>query len=175
MEARILGDGVVLRLWRDGDQAVLREILDVSRDQFGGWLPVMATDVADLDVFVAEAATCAAAGTGWSYAIEVDGEAVGQCSLDPLEDGAGAEIGYWVRTDRTGAGIATRAVRALAAAAFASGIERLVIHCDEGNVRSAAVARRSGFTHTGTVDLDPSLPGTPVQTGREMTWELLSR
>jgi RimJ/RimL family protein N-acetyltransferase len=174
VETRIEGDGIVLRLWREGDQATLREILDVSANEFGGWLPGVTSDLADLDVFVTEVAARAAAGTGWNYAIEVDGEAVGQCSINPI-DGGGAEIGYWVRSDRTGAGIAPRAVRAITDAALASGIPSLVIHCDEGNVRSAAVARKSGFTHTGTADLDPSMPGTPVQTGREMTWELLSR
>lgn len=174
MESRIDGDGVVLRLWRDGDQATLQAILDASRTEFAGWLPGLSADLADLDVFVREVAAAVEAGTGWNYAIEVDGEAVGQCSINPIGDGV-AEIGYWVRSDRTGAGIAPSAVRAVAAAAFGAGLHRLVIHCDGGNMRSAAVARKSEFTHTGTVDLDPSLPGTPVQTGREMTWELVSR
>jgi len=38
------------------------------------------------------------------------------------------------------------------------------------NVRSAAVARKAGFTHVTTVDLDRTLPRTAAQTGREMTW-----
>ena len=176
MEARIEGDGVVLRWWREGDQATLREILDVSKDEFAGWLPGVTSDLGDLDTFVTEVAARSEAGTSWHYAIEVDGEALGQVSIHPIDGDAGrAEIGYWVRSDRTGAGIAPRAVRAVAEAALASGMARLVIHCDEGNVRSAAVARKSGFTHTGTVDLDRSLPGTAVQTWREMTWERASR
>lgn len=175
MEARIEGDGVVLRLWRDGDQATLREIVDVSATELGGWLPGVSSDLADLDVFVTQVAEHAEAGKGWNYAIEVDGEALGQVSINPIDgDDGSAEIGYWVRSDRTGEGIAPSAVRAIADAAFDAGLTRLVIHCDEGNQRSAAVARKSGFTHRGTVDLDPSLPGTPVQTWREMTWELVS-
>ena len=176
MEARIEGDGIVLRWWREGDQATLREILDVSKDEFAGWLPGVTSDLGDLDVFVVEVAARSRAGQSWHYAIEVDGEAIGQVSINPIDgdDGSG-EVGYWVRSDRTGKGIAPSAVRAIVGPAFAAGFSRLVIHCDEGNQRSAAVARKSGFTHTGTVDLDPSLPGTPVQTWREMTWELVSR
>jgi RimJ/RimL family protein N-acetyltransferase len=169
----IEGDGVVLRLWREGDQPTLREILEVSKEEFGGWLPGVMSDLGDLDVFVTEVAARGEAGEGWNYAVEVDGEAVGQVSINPLADGSD-EIGYWIRSDRAGAGITPRAVRALADAAFAAGRARLIIHCDEGNIRSAAVARTSGFTHIGTVELDPSLPGTPVQTGREMTWERVS-
>ncbi|MEN3273441.1 MAG: hypothetical protein V7636_2202, partial [Actinomycetota bacterium] len=143
MKSRIEGEGVVLRLWREGDQATLREILAVSKAEFGGWLPGVTSDLGDLDVFVTEVAARGEAGEGWNYAVEVDGEAVGQVSVNPLEDGSG-EIGYWVRSDRTGAGIAPRAARALADAALASGFARLIIHCDEGNVRSQAVARKSG-------------------------------
>src|SRR5947208_16020453 len=101
------------------------------------------------------------------YAIEVDGEAVGQVSLILRSPGTG-EIGYWVATDRTGRGFATRAVRAVTEAAFVDGVEKLIIHCDEGNRRSASVARGAGFRHVGTEALDPGLPRPRAQTGREM-------
>lgn len=82
---------------------------------------------------------------------------VGQCSLNRSSLGVGA-IGYWVRSDRTGAGIAPLAVRALATAAVEDDFEVLVIHCDAGNDRSVAVARKAGFSHVGTFELDASRP-----------------
>ena len=90
----------------------------------------------------------------------------------PSAEDETAEVGYWIRSDRTNEGLATRAVRALCAAAEEGGFKTLVIHCDAGNHRSAAVARKAGFSHLGTVDLDPGLPRTDAQTGREMTWRL---
>jgi RimJ/RimL family protein N-acetyltransferase len=57
------------------------------------------------------------------------------------------EIGYWLRTGCTGRGYATEAVRGITAFAFQHvGAERLEIWCDQRNERSAAVARRAGFT-----------------------------
>jgi RimJ/RimL family protein N-acetyltransferase len=59
---------------------------------------------------------------------------------------------------------------ALAGAAFDDGFSELVLHCDEANARSAAVARKAGFTHVGTADVPADRPRTPVQSGREMRW-----
>jgi RimJ/RimL family protein N-acetyltransferase len=57
------------------------------------------------------------------------------------------EIGYWLRTSFTGQGYATEAVRGLRDFAFRElDAERLEIWCDARNERSAAVARRAGFT-----------------------------
>ena len=61
------------------------------------------------------------------------------CGLHPRLGPGALEIGYWVRTDRTRRGIATRAADALTRAAFAlSGVERVQIHCD----RSEPAERR---------------------------------
>jgi RimJ/RimL family protein N-acetyltransferase len=169
MERQLSGDGLTLRLWQAGDQEALLAIIDASREQFSAWLPNALTDLADLSVFLGHVASTHREQTAWFYAIEDGGEPVGQCSLHD-RGGGEAEIGYWVRTDRTGRGLATRAVLAVAAAALAHGYDRLVIQCDEGNRRSASVARKAGFIHVGTVDLDPRLPRTSAQTGREMTW-----
>ena len=41
------------------------------------------------------------------------------------------------------------------------------IHCDEANVRSAAVPRRLGYT---LAELRDKPPATPAERGREMVW-----
>jgi RimJ/RimL family protein N-acetyltransferase len=62
------------------------------------------------------------------------------------------EIGYWLRTDATGNGFALEAARALCGAAFVNTtVDRLEIHCDAENRRSAAVATRLGFQLTRTI------------------------
>ena len=62
------------------------------------------------------------------------------------------EIGYWLRTGYTGQGYMTEAVNAIAAFAFDTlGAHRVEIRCEEGNSRSAAVARRCGFPLEGVL------------------------
>ena len=146
-------------------------IVASSRSELDIWLPGLVADLSDFDSFVARVVRSADDGTGWYYAIEASGRVVGQASLE-VKEGGTAEIGYWIRTDRSNEGMATRAVRALCSAAAAHGFEMLLIHYDEGNVRSAAVAEKLGFTHLSTVDLDPKMPRTGLRAGREMTWRL---
>ncbi|WP_019229166.1 GNAT family N-acetyltransferase, partial [Sedimentibacter sp. B4] len=58
----------------------------------------------------------------------------------------GLEIGYWLDAAHTGVGLATEAVGGLTAVALAlPEVERVEIHTDEGNARSAAVPRRLGY------------------------------
>jgi ribosomal-protein-serine acetyltransferase len=60
------------------------------------------------------------------------------------------EIGYWVRASLQGQGYITEAVMGITQFAFDYlGAERVEIWCDSKNERSAAVARRAGFTLEG--------------------------
>jgi len=128
-------------------------------------------DLADFDAFLDRVRRCASTGTGWYYCVEVEGVVVGQCSIESRPERT-AEVGYWIRSDRTNEGLATRALLAIRRLAAEHGFERLVVHCDEGNAPSASVARKAGFTHLRTVELDGGLPRSDAQTGREMTWQL---
>ena len=65
------------------------------------------------------------------------------------------EIGYWVRTHFAGQGYISEAVNGLTAFAFDTlGANRVEIRCDVKNTRSAAVARRAGYTLEGTFHND---------------------
>jgi RimJ/RimL family protein N-acetyltransferase len=80
------------------------------------------------------------------------------------------EVGYWLRTDETGRGTMTEAVRALADVALAlDGIDRVEIRCDEANQKSAAIPRRLGFLLARTEDVEVKAPG---EVGRSMVWVL---
>jgi len=166
-----LGEGdLVLRTWTPDDESVVDDILVSSKADFANWLPSLESDIAEFGTYLERVRPCAEAGSAWYYCVEHNGVVVGQCSIEARDDGV-AEIGYWTRSDRTNEGLATRAVLATSRLAADLGFERLVIHCDEGNAGSAAVARKAGFTHVQTVTLDPGRFGTPAQTGREMTWQ----
>lgn len=65
------------------------------------------------------------------------------------------EIGYWVRSNYAGRGYITEAVNGITA--FALNMlkaRRIEIRCDVKNERSAAVARRAGYTLEGTLRQD---------------------
>jgi ribosomal-protein-serine acetyltransferase len=65
------------------------------------------------------------------------------------------EIGYWVRASLEGQGYISEAVHGITRFAFeVLGAERLEIRCDARNERSAAVARRAGYTLEGTLRRD---------------------
>ncbi len=62
------------------------------------------------------------------------------------------EIGYWIRTSYAGQGLVTEAVHGLTGfAARELNANRVEIRCDDRNQRSAAVARRAGFTLEGVL------------------------
>ena len=62
------------------------------------------------------------------------------------------EIGYWIHKDYINQGFITESTAALIKVAFdLIHIHRIEIHCDPANVASAAIPRKLGFTHEGTL------------------------
>ncbi|MBO4643402.1 MAG: GNAT family N-acetyltransferase [Alphaproteobacteria bacterium] len=61
------------------------------------------------------------------------------------------EIGYWLDTDYTGQGFMREAVSLLEKELFANGFNRIVIHTDVLNTKSANVARELGYVHEGVL------------------------
>lgn len=62
------------------------------------------------------------------------------------------EIGYWIHKDVINQGLVTESTAALVRVAFEIiHIHRLEIHCDPGNLASASIPRKLGFTHEGTL------------------------
>lgn len=96
------------------------------------------------------------------------GEVVGSSGLHFKGDPDSREIGYWVRSDRTGRGYATSAARTLADAAFRFlPINRVMIRMDKANVASASVPPKIGFRLLGE-EVRPR--ETPGHTGTGLIW-----
>lgn len=71
------------------------------------------------------------------------------------------EIGYWCRKRFEGQGYITEAVKAITRFGFERlNAERLIIRCDATNARSAAVARRAGYSLECVMRHDSRAVGT---------------
>lgn len=81
----------------------------------------------------------------------VDGAFLGGCALNDINRTHNfANLGYWIRTSRTGQGIATAATRLVAKFAFETlGFTRLEIVAAVGNEASQRVAEKAGAMREG--------------------------
>jgi RimJ/RimL family protein N-acetyltransferase len=82
-----------------------------------------------------------------------DGECIGVGGLNRIDhDNRRANLGYWIRTSRTGAGIATAVTRLLAGWGFAElKLNRIEMVIATGNERSRRVAEKAGARYEGTL------------------------
>lgn len=70
---------------------------------------------------------------------------------------ARGDVGYWLGAPHRGSALMSEAVDAVTEWLFARGIPVVLWECIEGNVASAGVARRSGYTYTRTGPSDLGL------------------
>ena len=160
----------VVRRHRLDDLDALQQAIEESRDHLRPWMFWADQTRGDTATFLRGARDKWDAGEEFAYLI-VSGagdRVLGGGGLHRRLGPEALEIGYWLRADATGHGVITAAAGALTDAAFAlDGIERVEIHCDEANVRSAAVPRRLGYT---LAELRDRPPAAPAERGREMVW-----
>jgi ribosomal-protein-alanine N-acetyltransferase len=87
-----------------------------------------------------------------NFAIELKGEAIGAIGFEPKSDERRftAAIGYWIGEPFWGCGIATVALERATAYGFATlGLERIQASVYEGNLASARVLEKVGYTFEG--------------------------
>src|SRR4051794_12774522 len=162
-----------LRPWTLDDVPAQVRVVNANLEHLRPWMPwaqEAATDESQ-GGFVRDSLRQWVEGTTFNYAIcTTAGEIVGSCGLMARRGPGVLEIGYWVAADHGGRGIATAVSRALTdLARGVDGCERVEIHCDEANVRSAAVPRRLGFTLLRTELRELTAPG---EAGRSQVWGL---
>ena len=106
--------------------------------------------------WIGEATRCWADGVQASFVVveASTGELVGSIGLVRLDhDAAVAEVGYLVKREARGRGIAPRALRLVAGWVLGDlGFERLELQTDVRNHASQRVAEKAGFTREGEVE-----------------------
>lgn len=169
---------LVLRPWRADDAEALLPVLDANREHLLAWIPARVAEPTALPRLrdrLAAFADAFAAAREWRYGIFAadDGRALGELSLFPRDgtrrvafaEADRVEIGYWLRADATGQGLATEAAQAaLTIAAAVPRFRHAEIRCDARNLPSAAVPRRLGFILAATEEHPGATPDDPPVT-----------
>ncbi|MHB2027797.1 MAG: GNAT family N-acetyltransferase [Acidimicrobiales bacterium] len=164
-----------LQRWRLTMVDQMIDAVSASFEELRQWMPwaqvMPARD--DMLVVVSGATTLFDADEEWNYALfeRSTRELVGSVGVRLLDDPDCPEIGYWVRSDRTGRGYATGAARALIESIFQyfTNVDEVKIRMDQANRASAAVPPKLGFTRCEEEDRPIEAAG---HTGRGFIWRL---
>jgi RimJ/RimL family protein N-acetyltransferase len=140
----IIGERVVLRLWRESDAEAFHAEVDRSRDHLARWLPWpdYYHSVADARPFVRRSSAQWLLCEEFHFGVFTrEGQLLGSVGIRSRNWRVPSfEIGYWLGQSHEGKGYASEAIR-----------------CDAANERSAAVARRCGYVFEGTIRNDAML------------------
>lgn len=144
-----------LRLLEERHAPTVFGVVDRERDSLRQWLPWVDSTSTEDDTlsFIRAALEQFASNNGFTAGIWVaDAFAgvIGTHKIDWLN--RRVEIGYWLGQSFRGNGIMTDACRAVITHALGElDLHRVEILCASGNVKSAGIPRRLGFTFEGTL------------------------
>jgi len=162
---------LLLRSWREQDAAQLKDAIDTSLPELQEWMAWAIGEPSPLSLIEERLRKLRArfvSGEDWTYAVfdPQETRVLGGAGLHPRIGPAGLELGYWIRTDATGAGYATEIAAVLTREAFANpSIEHVEIRCDPRNLRSASIPAHLGFILTATLRGNTKTPqGEPRDT-----------
>ncbi|HET9221506.1 MAG TPA: GNAT family protein [Roseiflexaceae bacterium] len=154
---RIHTDRLVIRCWQPQDAPLLQTAISQSVDHLRPWMPWIASEPEELQTKIERLRRFRGMfdlGQDFIYGIfnADETQVLGGTGLHTRIGADAREIGYWMHKDYLNQGLATEASAALTRVAFEiDRVQRVEIHCDPSNVRSAAVPRKLGFTHDGTL------------------------
>jgi ribosomal-protein-serine acetyltransferase len=161
---------VELRHWREEDAPALNRAVNASIDELRPWMPWADEQPRPVEASAEVIRDWARDEGTQAFGIFLDGEVAGACGLHRRIGEGGLEIGYWVRSDLAGRGLATEAARRLCEIAFADpGVDRVEIHHDRANAASGRVPAKLGFDLIGETRRPPEAPG---EEGVELVWRL---
>jgi RimJ/RimL family protein N-acetyltransferase len=175
---RIVTRRLVVRCWDPSDASRVKESVDTSLEHLRPWMPWAMAEPTDLSAriqWLRKSRGEFDLGTDFTYGIFDRDETmvIGGTGLHTRLGPQAREIGYWIRMDRAGQGLATEVAAALTRVAFEiDEVTRVEIRCDPRNTRSAAIPRKLGYQHEAT--LRRRILGSDGQPRDAMIWTLLS-
>jgi len=153
-----LTDGkILLRPYGKKDGEELTQAIRASLKELGAWMPWAHPDYVLFESreWIKKGPKDWKTGQSYNFAIcdAASGEIIGGCGLNNFgEMTTLANLGYWVRSDRTGQGIAPQAARLLAKWGFdVLKLKRIEIVVAVENARSLRVAEKVGVKKEGVL------------------------
>ena len=152
-----IATGPVIRCWEPRDAPLAKEAVDSSLEHLRRWMPWAHDEPQDLDAKVVRMRQFRGAfdlGQDFVYGVFSADEArvLGGTGLHTRVGEGAFEIGYWVRADAVGLGIATTVAAALTKVGIElGGADRIEIHVDPENELSLRIPRRLGYREEGVL------------------------
>jgi ribosomal-protein-serine acetyltransferase len=157
-KATKLTDGaILLRPFKKHDAEDLYLAVRSSLKELGAWLPFAHENYSLYETkdWVRKTPAHWKKGSAYHFAIcdMKTGEIIGVCGLNAFDEARiRANLGYWIRTDRTGQGIAVVSASLLAKWGFEIlKLKRIEILVAVDNSRSLRVAEKAGATREGVL------------------------
>jgi RimJ/RimL family protein N-acetyltransferase len=175
---RIHTQRLVLRCWHPQDAPLLTAAIAASLEHLRPWMLWAQYEPEDLQTKIERLRWRRGEfdlGQNFDYGIfnREETQVLGSIGLHTRVGPGAREIGYWIHQDHINQGLATEAAAALTKVAFViDHVTRVEIHCDPGNVRSAAVPRKLGFCHEATLRHRTKTPDGQLRD--TMIWTLLT-
>ena len=171
--AHMSGGDVVLRRWRADEADTLFALVAASLEHIRPWMPWAKGNYSLLSAktFLADEPVGWATGADLAFALlTADGVHAGAAGMHRRIGPGGIEIGYWLHPAYTGQGLATQAASLLTGAAFElPDVDRVEIHHDAANDRSAAIPKRLGFVEISRAPREKQMP---AEVGVEVIWRM---
>jgi RimJ/RimL family protein N-acetyltransferase len=152
---RIETERLVIRCWEPDDAPLMKEVVDSSLEHLRPWMPWARFEPQTIDEKIELARTFRGEfdlGTNFVYGVFEPDEsrALGGSGLHPRGGEGSLEIGYWIRADAIGRGLATEVAAVLTRVGFEKvELDRVDVQADPENERSLNVARKLGFVEEG--------------------------
>jgi ribosomal-protein-serine acetyltransferase len=148
-----LGNGLELKTLELDQSELLFEAVDSCRPYLRQWLPWVDRTLSPRDsvIFIESTRRQEEAQNGFQVGIWQDKSLVGCIGFHALNKAnRGTSLGYWLREDAQGRGIARRSVAQLVDHAFEEfKMHRLEIRCGVENLKSRLIPEKLGFKFEG--------------------------
>jgi RimJ/RimL family protein N-acetyltransferase len=154
---RIETGRLVLRCYEPDDAPLLKEAVDASIEHLLPWMPWARYEPQSLDQKIELLRGMRSrfdSDEDYVYGVfDADEERLlGGSGLHPRAGHGAREIGYWVRADAVGQGIATEVTAVLTRVGIELlGLRRVDVQVDPDNERSLRIPRRLGFAEDGVL------------------------
>ncbi len=170
---------LILQKFSRRDATTLDDAIRASLPELNQWLPWARMDytASDTAAFIRDSLQAWKEDRAWDYSIRLKDDPkthIGNISVWTVSSlGKIAEVGYWVRSDRTNGGVCTEAVDLILEEAFNSlRYHKVVLRIAVGNDSSDRVAEKLGFTREGVLREELLIRGNWVD---HSLWSLLDR